>query len=378
MTRKSLGTPLPSLAELFSDYICCPESENGHKLLTDFLRDAAKRLQKKGNQSFYSLRELGRFLSVPTSSLALIYEKLEKEGLLIRIRGSGTLLLGKISKTQHPARTIVAVPIPASSIASSSFARSFCIQISKELWRNNFVVNLMICPLSEFRSPQFTDRIRKQSDTIIWLFPDNSMKNTILMLNDSGVRSLMLSAVEEVFSPPAYLMDWTSVYRKALCAWKAEGIQHIVVARGSDFRHQKVLNRFLPLLDEIGFSFSLAEPDAAALSREVEVRRKRKLRTGCTIIEHKVIHRLCNHEPIVMARLTTRCRMLFGRGGIFAPYFINRDFRADVIGFSGEAVATRVARDLSHRHGSSEMPVRLSPVWIPNAALSEVYGNCPI
>lgn len=88
MARKKVShslTKLPARSALRgSDHIA-------HQLL-ELLRMAAIKNQKDQPQSFYSMREVANRLRVPISTVAGVYKRLEREGLVSRVRGSKTVL----------------------------------------------------------------------------------------------------------------------------------------------------------------------------------------------------------------------------------------------------------------------------------------------
>jgi len=373
MPRKLAEQLLPPLRELFPDFNGFPESGHRLHLATDLLGRAARSLQKQKNQSFYSMREAARFLWVPPSTMSGVYRNLENEGLIVRMRGSRTILLGRTSQSSHPARSIVSIPIILPGMINSCFARSFCARISEELWRHHFVANLMLCTLAESFTNRFTQRLLKQSDAVIWLFPYRDLKETILTLQDHCIQNVLLSSVENILLPADYIMDWTPTYRQAIKYWKADNIHHVVLTKASEPRLQKIIEGFLQLLKEEGLSFTLTEPSAFDLQDKVEAKLKKGM-CACAVLEHDLSQQFCNRESVIMARLMTRCRVLFGRGMVSAPYFSKRDFKADIIGFSGDEVARRVARDLGRRHSKPNVkPVRLVPHWRPQISLSEMF-----
>jgi DNA-binding transcriptional regulator YhcF (GntR family) len=372
MARKPIDRRLPPLEELFPDFKGFPKGAHHLNMVVERMKTAAQRLRKSRNQPFYSMRETARFWSVPLSTMALAYQHLEDGGLLARVRGSRTVLLGKSVHSQHPARSIVSVPFQLSSLISSHFTRRFCHRISEELWKYHFVANLILFQETTETSAAFAQRLVKQSDIVIWVLANRSVKETMLILRDHGVQNVLLQAIEDPFFPANYLMDWTSVYRRAILEWKAAGIRHVVVARPIKPEVQRAIDSFLQLLLDLDCAYTLADPNPFDLRDKVEQKLKKKIRVGCAVLEHELSHQLCNSEPVIMAKLTTRCRVLFGRGCVYAPYFFARDFRADVIGFVGDEVAARVASDLGRRSEKQE-PVLLLPRWMPKADLSKTF-----
>jgi len=359
MARKSLEHSLAPLRSVFPQFRRFKKAENHLHRVAALLKEAAQKLRKARNQPFYSMREVAAFFAIPLRTVALAYRKLEDGGLLIRIRGSHTQLLGRGVYSRHPARSIVSVPIPSESFISSPFTRDMCRLLSQELWRHHFVAHLIFSQPSQYATPAFARRLADESDTVIWLFPDRPLSQTILTLQDRGVSTVMLGSVEDIFLPFSYLMDWTTVYKRVLRTWISEGIQEVVVAKPRD---RKILASFLDLLRHLSLSAIVEEANARAICSRVDEVRKRKRKVGCAILEHESARRLCNGSVEEMAKLMTRCRVLLGRGKVYAPYFFGRNCRCDIVGFDGGEVAVQVAKDLGRRSNSRDA-VRLVPQW---------------
>jgi hypothetical protein len=374
MARKLVERSLPALEKLFSDFHGLPKKAHQLHLVTEHMHSAARRLRKTNDQPFYSMREASQFLLAPLRTVALAYQQLENQGLIVRVRGSRTILLGKVRRPHRAAQCVVSVPIAHVSVINSVFTRSFCYRISEELSRHNFVANLFFFKAAEASSTQFAARLKKQADIAIWLFPDRCLKETILMVRDHGVQNVILRPIEDPFLPADYLMDWTTAYQKVIRGWKEDGIRYVVVAKASKPCFQPVVDSFLHLLREGDCTFMLAEPNPVDLCDKVEQALKTNNGVACALLEHGITQQMCNYESAAMARLTTRCRVLFGRGVVQVPPFFNGDFRADVVGFLGDEVATRVASDLARRSKSRQELVRLVPRWMPHVSLVETLS----
>ncbi len=333
------------------------------------MRGIARKLRRKKNQPFYSMRDAARFWSLPLSSMSAVYKELEDEGLLIRVRGSRTVLLGREVQTHHSFRSIVSVPIALSSLVSSHFTRRFCDRISDELWKHHFVANLVLVRRLD-GGPSVMRRLLTQSDIVIWLFPHRDVRMTMLSIRDRGVRNIIVRPVEHAFMPAQYVMDWTPAYKQAVLEWKKAGIEHVVVAKSKRAPVVGVMDSFLSILRQAGLDYSQAEDDPRALREQVEKTRQVGKRTGCVILSHEDSHLFCNSEPHVMAQIARRSRLLLGRGRVNAPYFFAHSAPVDIIGFSGDEIARRIAHDLGARADARES-VRLIPDWMPRAKPDE-------
>jgi hypothetical protein len=293
----------------------------------------------------------------------------------VRVRGSRTVLLGKSSRSLQPVRNIVTIPTVVSAIVGSNFTRRFCYRFTEEMLRYRFVTSLILCTLGESFTTEFAHRLLKQADIVVWLFPYPDQKETMLTLRDHGVRNVLVTPIDNVFLSPDYLMDWTAVYRRALGVWKAEGIRHVVLPGPSNPRFQSVSDNFIRLLKDFGMTFTLTAPTPLGWRTKAQALLKRRVRIGCAVLEHDLTTQFCAREPEIVAQLAARCRVLFGRGVVLAPYFFARPCRADVIGFSGEVVALKIARDIGRRRPrtAESEPTHLYPLWMPQVNLGDVF-----
>src|SRR2546423_7206528 len=110
MPRKKIARkipPLPKIPRLRQD-------EHKTERLLKLLRDIAVRIQTPEAQLFYPLREIAQKFRVPVSLAGKVYRELEREGILRRIRGSGTVLQGVNPTRKLSVRGVIAI---ASSLA---------------------------------------------------------------------------------------------------------------------------------------------------------------------------------------------------------------------------------------------------------------------
>src|ERR1700677_5062814 len=133
VSRKPISRKLPTLDSLFPRFRGVGKGDHGVEKATAQMQRAARLLRRNMNQSFYSMREAAGFCAVTVSTMGLVYQRLEDEGLVQRIRGSRTVLLGKAARSRYRTRRIVSVPLQLSSLVSSHFTRRFCERINEEL-----------------------------------------------------------------------------------------------------------------------------------------------------------------------------------------------------------------------------------------------------
>src|SRR5947209_2655264 len=184
MARKKVIRSLPPLA------IGVRIGPNEHKeaRLLALLRRVALKNQLEQPRNFYPLREIADRFSVPLSLVARAYRALERDGLLVSIRGSRTLLQGRSSGRQLSVRGVVGLPALTRSFVTLQDYRTFLIRTRRELRARGFAVATIFYDASEAKERGLTKRIQKYGvDTLLWAEPDRSVKESIAQLGDSGV-----------------------------------------------------------------------------------------------------------------------------------------------------------------------------------------------
>src|SRR5947209_15841899 len=83
-----------------------PKTEN----LRQVLKSLAIKSQREQPLVFYSLREVSTQFRVPVSTVAKIYQDLEQEGFLSRVRGSKTILNGLRNNRRLSVRGLIGLP----------------------------------------------------------------------------------------------------------------------------------------------------------------------------------------------------------------------------------------------------------------------------
>src|SRR5690349_1300747 len=107
MRTKSPPSGLPTLPRRLN------AKNKGETALTlhELLRRIALENQQAEPQTFYSLREVAKNFALPLSQVSRVFARLEKEGLLGRVRGSRTVLHSRKYNRNLRVRGIVGLPV---------------------------------------------------------------------------------------------------------------------------------------------------------------------------------------------------------------------------------------------------------------------------
>ena len=369
--RKPISRPLPPLGDLFGKPMLTEEC-NKQQVVLEQLRKAAKRLRKRKSQPFYSMREIAAFFQASLRTVALAYEDLEQEGLLDRLRGSKTMLIGTADMTQNLIRGVVGIPMWLHSIVMSPFTRVMWMELDERLRKNGFVADFIFFRTGEDCLPDFGERLLNHNlNFVIWHTPHPLAYHVRLFMQDHGIRQIIIQMKESPASkfPPAYLMDWQPAYQAMATSWQNAGIRHVIIPRPLYLPSQQALKNFRRFLGGFGMETEVVEGDAQALLANV---RDNKI-TAVAFFDQQGANPLCNENPAVIEEISKVARLAFCRGLIRLPYFEDRPMRVDIVGFSPIEMAERIAGDLCKRSkAEADKPHTFEAAYLPEKAFSEV------
>src|SRR5712691_5503577 len=134
MARKKIARQIPPLPK----NLLFRERDHKTERLLALLRDIAVPIQGPESQLFYPLREVAQRFDVPVSLVGKAYRELEREGILRRIRSSGTVLQGLNPTRKSSVRGVVAIASSLSCFLTLQDYRTFLMQICRELRKRDF------------------------------------------------------------------------------------------------------------------------------------------------------------------------------------------------------------------------------------------------
>ena len=134
MARKKVPRTLAPLPERRA----LERAHHKTEALTEILRGVAAKNQQEQPQAFYSMREVATHFRVQVSTVSRVYQRLEKEGLISRVRGSKTVLQGLHFDRQLSVRAFVGLPASLPSFVTLQDYRTFLIRLRRELRLRGF------------------------------------------------------------------------------------------------------------------------------------------------------------------------------------------------------------------------------------------------
>lgn len=329
----------PTLEELATWAASLPQDDNFSARLADRLRGVLRRIQRDEPQPFYSLRELACAFRLHHSTVADVYARLESEGLLVRVRGSGTLVPARRPVSQHQ---VVAVPVWLPGFRWIPEWRVFLMTLQEELSRHGAVADFIFYRQGEEVKPQFVTRVKAhRPDRLFWLEPHPvEDRQPLLRLVDAGLTPVTVTDRPMKLPGFGYWKDRQRAFEQGFHDWQAAGIKRVLVVttdgRYTDTHLRDALRvtrmpvRFVvqPSSELADFLTQLVQPDSGVVWDD-------------PLLQLHVAIR----APREMQELYRRTRVLLTRSRLLwtdTP----EDIRVDVLDWDCQAVAQRVARDL--------------------------------
>src|ERR1700719_1800971 len=206
--------------------------------LLEVLRSLAVRNQREQPRVFYSLREVAKRFKVPVSTAAKAYHEMEQEGLLSRVRSSKTVLNGLRDNRQLSVRGFVGLPALISHFIAIQDYRTFLLCMRRELWLRGFATTMLFFRHVEAADGRLSDQLKSlEVDTVIWLQPGRSAKETFLRLSDLGIRLIAISQVGTPSTPSRYYVWRERAIEALVKEWKDQNsFRKITVVDSKDYR----------------------------------------------------------------------------------------------------------------------------------------------
>ena len=223
--------PLPRTIALKADH-------NRTSNLLQNLRSLALKNQREQPRVFYSLREVATRFKVPVSTVAKVYHDLEQEGLLSRVRSSKTILNGLRHNRKLSIRSFVGLPVLTSYFITMPEYRMFFICIQRALWLRGFAATMVFFRPEEAAQKTLSDQLKAHEvDTVIWLQPGRTAKETLLRLSDMGIRVIVISEVGTPGIPSRYFVWKEHAIEALLKDWKNRNlVSEITIVNSRGYR----------------------------------------------------------------------------------------------------------------------------------------------
>jgi len=299
--------------------------------MTALLKQVITENRTSSNVTFYSTREIARFFGTSQNTATLAVGRLESDGLLRRIRGSQTVMLGAKIITRSRIRAVVGLMSWVFAQRFSDIQKDLTRFLTGELWPHG--IALQIIPhhdLGDTR-PDLDAVLRKHElDFTIWPFPFNHHKTHLLHLQDRGIRNLVIGVdgSRSLFNPQI-LVDYRSSYEELLDYWKMEhNIKRVIVIKPREFTPRGRIEMFAKLAVARGFD-SQIETSGYTLPADILARERQPV--GIALLDEHSMAEFTFYDPPSFVKLLRRHRILFGNGALNVPFVPNGELRLERI-----------------------------------------------
>jgi hypothetical protein len=350
MSRVIVHRTLLPLKKVLGPTFRFPSGKSRQHVMTEGLREAAKKLMSENSQPFYSMREVADYFQAPLGTISLVYKALENEGIINRIRSSRTVLVGKKVLSRDAVRGVVGIPIWLHSIMLLVYTRTLAMDLEEHLRRSGYVADLTFHSTKEEEAdPEFATRLlRHRLDAVILHTPIADCRQNILSLRERGVRVLVIQRKEARRDLPAviYLQDYQSAYQKMAAQWHHAGIRKVWLwSPLADLHYKAEADTFKAILNRQGLEMEFVQDEPGDLLKRIRLA-KSKASMVVAFLDGTHSEKICNCEPQIVEQISQIARLAFCVGSIRVPYLHSRKIKADLVDFAPTEIASRLADDI--------------------------------
>jgi hypothetical protein len=343
MSRKVVNRDLPPLREALPEFTGFVGDEDRHHRMEILLGEAAQRLRGARRRPFYSMRETAAFFGVSVRTIYRVYQRLQREGVLLCARSSMTMLPPRTAVPRVPVRGVIGLPVWYPGFWFFHEWRRFFLHLEEELRRYRFAADLIFYGQNQELEPEFADRVlARNPDYVFWFCPSPADNPTLLVLGDAGIPRVILTGCPSLI-PGRYGLSMAKAVSRGLAAWKADGIRRVQVVESAD-RNGLLPEWLRNALGSTGLAHtvvSYANPDPVPYLHALGNDPK----TGVFFTNDMVQSFLWRLAPEALVDLARRTRVMVEKTipllgvarGSTAPF--------DVIHMDWRAVAAAIARD---------------------------------
>lgn len=342
MARKKVPRTLSSLpARTRLDRI-----EHKTEGLAEILRGVALKNQREQPRAFYSMREVSTHFGVPFSTVSRVYDRLEREGLLTRVRGAKTLLQGSHFDRRHGVRAFVGLPASLSAFITIQAYRMFFIRIRRELRLRGFATGMIFYEKEEARSGILSKRLKAyEVDTVLWFQPPKEARETAVRLADLGIRLIGIAHDYHPVIACRYEVRRDRGIEELLADWKANGINEITVAQWKEKSTPFVDESVRTAVEELNIGSSSAMFNGQ--TSQSFLHSLQRLQTGGLVFSSAhLASRLCFRAPAGVTQLLRNQRVAFLNGPVSMPFAKVPDVRVDLVVVDWQWVSEQIVEDL--------------------------------
>lgn len=229
MARRAIPSPLPSLESLCEGR---QRSGSGSRMgqALEILRRVLPRFRAKDPIPFHTTREVARYFGIHQTAAVRIFARLEAEGLLMRVRGSGTYLRSLSAHPRMKPRGVVGFPVWQYAYCMLGDWRLFYDTMEDTLRRHHFVASLIFLRAEDHDPLVMTRKLLDHRlDALVWFKPLENTLPVMASVADEGVtvRAVMCHRFPIPFVN--YRLDDGPAILELLRKWRQEGCQRVKI-----------------------------------------------------------------------------------------------------------------------------------------------------
>lgn len=353
VSRHPIRSPLPPLAQTLADHGSAPAASGSTKAghIAAALRALILRHQRGSGVLFYPLREIAGHFQVCLRTASLALDDLEREGLLVRMRGSRTEIPGFWQRGQSTVRGVVGLPLWLFGARYSHLHKTLPYVLGEMLWKQNLVLETIPYSEVEDKKTGFCDHLlRHRMDFVVWLHPFRHNRQTIQRLADAGVHNVVIAhADDRSIAPPDIVIDPGPACDNILARWKdLHGIRNVVIPEGFEYNRERAAG-FIRRASAHGLVCRTV-PCTDRLDKRLRLPcGPRSERLGVALLDEHATAEFTHCDPAAFCRQAARHRVLFANNTTNLPFVEDRALTVERIGSSAEEIADMICALIRER-----------------------------
>jgi len=374
---------LPPLSEACAGFSGFAKGESSAERIFELLAAAIQRYRRSKPQAFYAMRDVAKFFGVALTTVARVYRRLDREGVLTLVRSSQSIVAARTARPRFAVRGVICMPIWLPGFLYFLDWRKWFSQLEEELSRYHFVLEPIFYKADEETHPAFVDRVlRFNPDYVLWSWPSVADLTTIHSIIDAGVPFVSLQNTTHPFPGRTYYTSYENGLRRGLREWEKSGkVDNIVVSQSELLAKNQAAWHIRPALKTCSLPYRFktynSKPGQGSLLKYLQQLAPGR-RTGVIFYDDLLYARLCATQPEAMLAFLRQHHVMVTRQ-ITIHLSIPRlpsDLTFDALLFPWKKLARRIALDLSKGKGiASSKQVTVEAEWRPQIPVSEIVNT---
>jgi hypothetical protein len=224
---------LPSVSKL--PLLTHVQGQERVRAIFEMLRGVARNVRDAKSQPFYSIRSAARHFDIPPASVARMYVRLRKEGLLSCVWGAATRVEPSQLNRELSVRGCVALLISTTRLTLLPDYTRLVEALLEQLQGAGFAPQPIFYNEPEACDPEFSARVlRHCPDAVIWAFPPSAARGNLARFCDRGMKVLTIAADGPAFAGTVCRVSRKQALTRCAKAWLRANVQQVTIVLGDD------------------------------------------------------------------------------------------------------------------------------------------------